>query len=75
MLTILSYLAYLAAEFPMNYLMQRFRIDRVLAICCALWGICVFGVAASNNFTQRESTEYVSLTIHSHGLSRPPGRH
>ena len=47
-----SYIAYLLAEFPSNWLMQRYPIDRVLAICVAIWGVNLFVTAACKNFTQ-----------------------
>ena len=52
-----SYLAYLIAEFPFGWLMQRFPIQKVLAYVVLGWGICVFGLAACNNFEQRESAQ------------------
>ncbi|WVQ68000.1 uncharacterized protein L199_006206 [Kwoniella botswanensis] len=49
-LTTIFYLAYLIGEFPVAYLMQRFRIDRILAYCVLVWGVCVLCLAACNNF-------------------------
>ncbi|ORY28955.1 major facilitator superfamily domain-containing protein [Naematelia encephala] len=46
------YLAMLISEFPVNWLMQRYRIDRILCYAVFFWGVCVFGIAACNNFTQ-----------------------
>ncbi|KAL7425266.1 hypothetical protein Q5752_000954 [Cryptotrichosporon argae] len=44
------YIAYLVCEFPFNYLMQRYPIDRVLSITVTGWGVCVLCMAACNNF-------------------------
>ncbi|OAA55881.1 Major facilitator superfamily domain, general substrate transporter [Niveomyces insectorum RCEF 264] len=46
------YLAYLIAEFPFGYVMQKFRMEKVLGFTVLGWGICVFGLAACRNFTQ-----------------------
>lgn len=44
----------LVTEFPVNWLMQRYPIDRILAYCVIWWGVCVFGCAACQNFPQSE---------------------
>jgi MFS family permease len=56
-----SYLAYLIAEFPFGWLMQKFAIQKVLAYVVLGWGICVFGLAACNNFKQRKSIQDADL--------------
>jgi MFS transporter, ACS family, allantoate permease len=47
------YLAYLCAEYPFGWVMQRFPIERVLALTVFGWSVCIFGLAACQNFTQR----------------------
>lgn len=32
--------------------MQKYPLERVLAFVVVLWGICLFGIAASNNFRE-----------------------
>ncbi|KAL7915571.1 MFS general substrate transporter [Trichoderma velutinum] len=46
------YLAYLAAEFPFGWIMQKFPLEKVISYTVLGWGICVLTMAACNNFTQ-----------------------
>ncbi|KAI6088450.1 MFS general substrate transporter [Hypoxylon rubiginosum] len=46
------YLAYLIAELPFGWVMQKFPMEKVISYTVLGWGICVFGLAACNNFTQ-----------------------
>ncbi|WVW83557.1 hypothetical protein I302_105578 [Kwoniella bestiolae CBS 10118] len=62
-LTTIFYLAYLIGEFPVAYLMQRFRIDRILAYCVLVWGICVLCLAACNNFRDRGILGFAESTV------------
>ncbi|ORY25466.1 major facilitator superfamily domain-containing protein [Naematelia encephala] len=46
------YLAYLIFEFPFAWLMQRYPLDKVLAIAVVGWGVCVLCLAACTDFVQ-----------------------
>ncbi|WRT69328.1 uncharacterized protein IL334_006312 [Kwoniella shivajii] len=62
-LTTIFYLTYLIGEFPVAYLMQRFRIDRILAYCVIVWGICVLCLAACRNFSERGILGFAESTV------------
>ncbi|ODO07714.1 hypothetical protein I350_03288 [Cryptococcus amylolentus CBS 6273] len=49
-LSTIFYLAYLAFEFPMNYIMQKVNLGRFLAAIVFVWGAMVMLLAACHNF-------------------------
>lgn len=51
-LTTIFYIAYLCGEFPSNFLLQRWSLGRTLSIYMLCWGVCVFSVAAAQNWAQ-----------------------
>lgn len=46
----LFYLGYLIAQYPANYIMQRFPVGRVITICFLLWGITLATMGSATNF-------------------------
>ncbi|KAK5110532.1 hypothetical protein LTR62_005724 [Meristemomyces frigidus] len=50
-LTTVFYIAYMAGEFPSNFLLQRWALGRTLSIYMLCWGICVISIAAAQNWT------------------------
>ncbi|KAJ2973197.1 hypothetical protein NQ176_g6746 [Zarea fungicola] len=50
-LTSIFYIAFLVAEAPGNYILQRVSVGPTVAVCMFIWGILVFCVAAAKNFT------------------------
>ncbi|KAH8669093.1 major facilitator superfamily domain-containing protein [Xylariales sp. PMI_506] len=49
-LTTIFYLGYMASEFPINYLFQKFNIARTCGIFILLWGITLLCMTPANNF-------------------------
>ena len=50
-LTTIFYMAYLVGEFPSNFLLQRWSLGKCLSIYMLAWGVCVFCVGATQNWT------------------------
>ncbi|KAJ9142980.1 MFS transporter [Pleurostoma richardsiae] len=44
------YVGYLVADFPHNRALQYFDPSKYIAVCVALWGICLASMAAAHNF-------------------------
>lgn len=44
------YLGYLVFELPLDYIMQRFPIAKVTAVCMTLWGVVLATSGASQNY-------------------------
>ncbi|KAJ9156528.1 MFS general substrate transporter [Pleurostoma richardsiae] len=51
-LTTIFYLTYLVGEFPSNYLLQRFKMGRLLSIYMLCWAICVTCISAAQTWSQ-----------------------
>ncbi|KAM0449350.1 hypothetical protein ACHAPV_008806 [Trichoderma viride] len=51
-LTTAFYLSYLVGEAPLNYIMQRFGVNKPLFIALFFWGIFVLCMAFAQNFAQ-----------------------
>lgn len=49
-LTTIFYIAYLCGEFPSNFLLQRWSLGKSLSIYMLAWGVCVFCIAAAQNW-------------------------
>ncbi|KAM0754452.1 MFS general substrate transporter [Meredithblackwellia eburnea MCA 4105] len=51
-LSTIFYLAYMCAEIPVNWLMQKYEVGQVLGVLMVLWGAFVMLIAACHNFTE-----------------------
>lgn len=49
-LTLIFYIAYMVAEIPLAYLMQRLHLGRLLSIVIIVWGALVMCLAACNSW-------------------------
>lgn len=49
-LTSIFYIAFLVAEAPGNYILQRVSVGPTIAVSMFIWGILVFCIAAAKNF-------------------------
>ncbi|KAJ7453763.1 MFS general substrate transporter [Mycena latifolia] len=49
-LSTIFYIAYLAGEFPGNWIMQRFSVGKTLGVSMFSWGVIVFCTAAARNW-------------------------
>ncbi|KAH8885264.1 MFS general substrate transporter [Thozetella sp. PMI_491] len=51
-LTTIFYITYLIGEFPSTWLLQRYKIGRVLTIYMIGWSICLLCISACNSWSQ-----------------------
>ncbi|KAF5365991.1 hypothetical protein D9758_006654 [Tetrapyrgos nigripes] len=51
-LTTVFYITYMCFEFPSNFLLQRWRMGKVLSIYMLCWGVVVLCTGFAQNFTQ-----------------------
>ncbi|OJD32097.1 mfs allantoate transporter [Diplodia corticola] len=58
-LTTIFYIGYLVAEFPLNYLFQRFHITRVCGVIIGLWGTVLLCMAAADDFASLMTTRFL----------------
>lgn len=72
-LSSIFYIAFLVAELPGNYILQRFNLGKIVATCMFIWGVLVLCIAFAKNFADlmvlrvlqglAESTTYPALLI------------
>ncbi|KAI4597701.1 hypothetical protein KJ359_003976 [Pestalotiopsis sp. 9143b] len=51
-LTTIFYLTYMIGEFPSTWLMQRFKIGRILTLYIVGWSVCLLCISACNTWSQ-----------------------
>ncbi|KIY67095.1 MFS general substrate transporter [Cylindrobasidium torrendii FP15055 ss-10] len=59
-LSSIFYFGWLAWAFPTNYLMQKFPLNKYLAVNIFLWGVLLMAQAASRNFTDIAILRFLS---------------
>lgn len=53
------YFGYLIAEFPANFLLQRFPVGKTLCLSFAVWNVVLMCMAAGNNFAAMASMRFL----------------